>query len=74
MLSTLPNNEYGLSNGTSMAAPHVSGAIAILKQMQPNMPIDKLKETLYAGLIPLSDSQYPSSPNDAYGRGIVDLT
>lgn len=74
ILSTLPNNEYGLSNGTSMAAPHVSGAIAILKQMQPNMPIDKLKETLYAGLIPLSDSNYPSSPNDAYGRGILDLT
>jgi bacillopeptidase F len=74
ILSTLPNNEYGLSNGTSMAAPHVSGTIAILKQMQPNMPIDKLKEILYAGLIPLSDSKYPSSPNDAYGRGIVDLT
>ena len=74
ILSTLPNNEYGLSSGTSMAAPHVSGAIAILKQMQPNMPIDKLKETLYAGLIPLSDSNYPSSPNDAYGRGILDLT
>ncbi|PAE40345.1 S8 family serine peptidase [Bacillus sp. 7884-1] len=74
ILSTLPNNEYGLSYGTSMAAPHVSGAIAILKQMQPNMPIDKLKETLYAGLIPLSDSDYPSSPNDAYGRGLLDLT
>jgi bacillopeptidase F len=74
ILSTLPNNEYGLSSGTSMAAPHVSGAIAILKQMQPNMQIDKLKETLYAGLIPLSDSKYPSSPNDAYGRGIIDLT
>ncbi|MFJ5761166.1 S8 family serine peptidase [Neobacillus sp. NPDC093182] len=74
ILSTLPNNEYGLSWGTSMAAPHVSGAIAILKQMQPNMPIDKLKETLYAGLIPLSDSKYPSSPNDAYGRGMLDLT
>jgi bacillopeptidase F len=74
ILSTLPNNEYGLSSGTSMAAPHVSGAIAILKQIQPNMPIDKLKETLYAGMIPLSDSDYPSSPNDAYGRGLLDLT
>lgn len=74
ILSTLPNNEYGLSYGTSMATPHVSGAIAILKQMQPNMPIEKLKKTLYAGLLPLSDSDYPSSPNDAYGRGLLDLT
>ncbi|MGG0177658.1 S8 family serine peptidase [Gottfriedia acidiceleris] len=74
ILSTLPNNEYGLSSGTSMATPHVSGAIAILKQMQPNMSIEKLKETLYVGLIPLSDSKYPTSPNDAYGRGLLDLT
>lgn len=74
ILSTLPNNEYWLSYGTSMATPHVSGAIAILKQMQPNMPIDKMKESLYAGLLPLSDSDYPSSPNDAYGRGLLDLT
>ncbi|PAE40348.1 S8 family serine peptidase [Bacillus sp. 7884-1] len=74
ILSTLPNNEYGLLSGTSMAAPLVSGAIAIIKQMQPNMSIEKLKESLYTGLIPLSDSTYPSSPNDAYGRGILDLT
>jgi len=74
ILSTLPNNEYGLSDGTSMATPHVTGAIAILKQMQPNMPIEKLKESIYAGLIPLSDSNYPSFPNDAYGRGLLDLT
>ena len=74
ILSTLPNNGYGLSAGTSMATPHVSGAIAILKQIQPNMSIEKLKETLYAELTPLSDSDYPSSPNDAYGRGLLDLT
>jgi len=74
IISAIPNNQYAFSNGTSMAAPHVSGAIAILKQMQPNMTIDKLKETLYAELNPLSDSKYPTSPNDAYGRGLLDLT
>ena len=30
ILSTLPNNAYGAFSGTSMAAPHVSGAVAVL--------------------------------------------
>ena len=30
ILSTLPNNEYGYKEGTSMACPHVSGVAALL--------------------------------------------
>jgi len=34
--STTPNNDYGFKQGTSMAAPHVSGAAAILCFAYPN--------------------------------------
>ncbi|MFI9557800.1 S8 family peptidase [Nonomuraea endophytica] len=33
--SSVPNNVYGNKNGTSMAAPHVAGAFAVVKQAFP---------------------------------------
>ncbi|MAE69629.1 MAG: hypothetical protein CME06_04065 [Gemmatimonadetes bacterium] len=38
---------YGNLSGTSMACPHASGAIAVLRQVDPNASIDELKGALY---------------------------
>ena len=35
ILSTVPNGLYSSFNGTSMATPHVSGAMALLKSYKP---------------------------------------
>ena len=34
--STLPNNRYGWMSGTSMATPHVTGAVAMVRGLHPD--------------------------------------
>ena len=48
ILSTLPNGQYGLASGTSMATPHVSGALALLKSRFPGMSAPTMKQILLA--------------------------
>ncbi|MGA7203372.1 MAG: S8 family serine peptidase [Specibacter sp.] len=42
ILSTLPNNSYGLLSGTSMASPHVAGVLALMKSQHPGWAPKKL--------------------------------
>lgn len=58
-------------SGTSMASPHVTGTAALLLQADGSLNIDQIEEILYDTAAPLTDSQYPGSPNYGYGRGLV---
>ena len=48
ILSTTPNNTYSFFSGTSMAAPQVSGAAALLWAQNPNLTVQQVKNLLMA--------------------------
>jgi len=49
VLSTLPNNSYGLLSGTSMATPHVTGLVGLLKAQDPTRTARQIKNLILTG-------------------------
>ncbi len=64
-----PDSIYFLFSGTSGAAPHVSGAVAILRQKNPDATVDEIKNAL---LLSVRDIAAPG-PDDSTGWGIIDI-
>ena len=52
--STLPNNRYGTYSGTSMATPHVTGAVALLAAARPAATATELRSAILAGTQPVA--------------------
>lgn len=48
--STLPSSQYGYMTGTSMAAPFVTGAAAILLSARPTATLSQLRSALLSGI------------------------
>jgi len=44
--STVPGAQYAALDGTSMAAPHVTGAVALLKAYSPGLSLQEVKDRL----------------------------
>jgi subtilisin family serine protease len=67
--SSVPGDGYAFFNGTSMAAPHVSGAVLLLKEAFPYLPGNDIKLALY---FTCTDLGTPGEDN-TYGMGIIDV-
>lgn len=71
--SSIPGKGYEDGwNGTSMAGPHVSAVVALLRQAQSDLSVEQIEQILIDTAKPLTDQQFPESPNNGYGAGLVD--
>lgn len=70
--SSVPGGKYEDGwDGTSMAAPAVSGVIALLYEIDASITVAEIEEVLLKTATPLTDEEYPETPNNGYGHGMV---
>jgi len=79
--SSVPGGGYAQWDGTSMAAPHVAGAWALMKEKYPSVGVDDILNAFKATGAAVADSGKCAETtgkrinvNDAYNKGILVVT
>ncbi|UCE65425.1 MAG: S8 family serine peptidase, partial [Candidatus Zixiibacteriota bacterium] len=70
--TSLPGGNYTTASGTSIAAPHVTGAVAVIRGVNPDLDVDTIKEILIltAHDLPFNN---PDGEDNTFGHGIIDV-
>ncbi len=80
--AAVPENQYSTASGTSVAAPHVAAAVALLWQAKPSLrgDINRTQQVLQLNTLPgqyptiVSCGRTPSNrPNNNFGWGILNI-
>ncbi len=79
--SSINGSAYANFSGTSMASPHVAGAVALLISLEPKLAgrVSELEELLRKTAVPLTTTQTcggvagSARPNNQYGWGRIDV-
>ncbi|MCP3903480.1 MAG: S8 family serine peptidase [Planctomycetes bacterium] len=66
--SSYPGGLYAEFDGTSMATPHLAGVVALVRQANPDLSVEQVKQILFDTSTDLGE---PGEDND-YGHGLVD--
>jgi serine protease AprX len=73
VIGPCPPGENASASGTSMASPHIAGAAAVLKQAQPALTPDQVRQALQATAMPVAGETTSSLPFWEVGYGYADL-
>ncbi len=70
--STIPGGDYAIKSGTSMSAPHATGALALVMERYPYMSNQQALETLLTTATQL-DGSVTDAPTERVGWGVANL-
>ncbi|MGI0018546.1 MAG: S8 family serine peptidase [Nitrosotalea sp.] len=72
--TTTIGGKYNLTSGTSIAAPHVTGAVAILLQKYPSLDPTSIASLITTTTDPVTDAYGKIFPIDVAGSGRLNVT
>ena len=73
ILSSVPGGGWSSFDGTSMASPHVAGAVALLEQRHPSWTVDQVKSALVQTGTDATDEDGGALGPQFQGGGVIAL-